>query len=457
MAPSTPVDQGIPLRAIVIDDDREMRTSCAELLKAFDWEVKTLPGAARLTDTFNEFPADVVLTDVRMPTMNGMDLLRSLKSVADTPPVVLFTAHGDIPMAVEAMRHGAYEFMEKPYDAQRLLSVLRRAAEFYRTQRSADRLRAHLSSLTGFDRVFLGRSPQIVELRRQVMSLLDASTPIMIRGETGTGKRLLARMIHNLGAHADAPFVEVNCAQIVPEHAVEMLCGVENVSTGMLDEIGMGTLFGSEIAVCPQENQVKLLQLAETGTYLPIGASTSRVYRGRFITSTNADIEASLAEGAFRSDLYYRLSGLTLHVPPLRERLEDVPILFASFLEEFAKTYAERVPGLGTDGIAALLAHEWRGNVRELRQVAERWVLRRRVNRDVSVEEAIGAGIVARPKPITLREATAVFEADMIFRAIVRSNGRMDEVADSLGIPRRTLNDKMLKLGISKDAALNTG
>lgn len=441
-----------PWRVLIVEDDRGMRQSLVDLIEAAGWKSEAISRASQAAERLAEFEADVILSDVRMPGMSGLDLLASLDP-DHSPPIVLISAHGDIPMAVEAIQSGAYSFVEKPYEPRRLLTILAHASEQHRMREVNGRLRARLFRLSGLDRVLLGDSSAIVALRRDILDLADSSAAILIRGETGTGKELVARALHDLGARGEGPFLPLNCANITEDTFEDEMFGRSGGSAGRLGASSGGTLFLDEISAAAPGVQAKLLRVIEDRQVLPRGAERPVPVDLRILAATNDDVEAAVAEGRFRADLLFRINTVTLSLPPLRERREDIPLLISHFVADLAKTYETRVPGLGPDDMAALLAHDWPGNVRELRNVAERRVLAARRGSG-SMASAIAPDQEPSDVPPTLREAVAAFEREMIGKAIQANEGRMDAVAEALGIGRRTLNEKIVKLGLDKSALL---
>lgn len=398
------------------------------------------------------FQPDVILSDVQMPGMNGLMLLDALRQT-DAPPLVLMTAHGHVSMAVDAIQRGAFSFVEKPFDSVQLLSLLDQAATRHVLVKSAQRMRERLATLSGLDRIYIGISEQAVSLRHQVLDLADIDAPVLLCGETGTGKELIARALHDLGPRAGLPFVALSCATIPAPDFWATMFGVPGQSPGMLAAAGAGTLFLDEVGACPLEVQAQLLRVLETRTFTPAGDTHDRPLRARIVSATNADLEDGVATGRFRRDLLYRLNPLTLRLPALRGRPADMPLLLTHFTAQFARIYACPCPDLTEPDLAALLVHDWPGNIRELRNVAERWVLscRRGV---VPLAQAIQQVTIGLAVPATLREAVAVFERELLARALIEHDGRMDDVATALGIGRRTLNEKIVKLGLDKAAVL---
>ncbi|MBY4893317.1 sigma-54 dependent transcriptional regulator [Rhodobacteraceae bacterium N5(2021)] len=441
-----------PLRVLIVEDDRAMRQSLLDLLEAAGWRVEALSRADRAEATLATFNADVILSDVRMPGQSGLDFLRSLDP-ASAPPVVLISAHGDIPMAVEAMQAGAYSFVEKPYDPRRLLHILHHAAEQSRMRADNDRLRARLLALSGLDRILIGDAPPVRQVRRDVLSLAEARAPVLLLGETGTGKDLVARAIHDLGPLADRPYVAVNCALLTSERFEAEMFGTADGADGHILRADGGTLFLDEVCACPPEVQSRFLRVLEEGCLQRLGETTSRRFGIRLISATNEDMTAAIAEGRFREDLLYRLNTFTLELPPLRARREDLSVLVTHFMDNLAAVYEVARPPLSPDDLSALMSHDWPGNVRELRSVAERRLLAARRGGG-SMAEAIAPGQAHDDAPETLRAAIAAFERELIGQAITAQKGRMDAVAEALGIGRRTLNEKIVKLGLDKDGLL---
>lgn len=446
------MDKQFDFKVVVIEDDREMRDSLIHLLEAAQWHVTAFSRAQAALDQIAVIDPDVVLSDVRMPEMDGMEVLKTLQAPPFIP-VVMITAHGDIPMAVEAMQIGAYGFIEKPFDPRRLLTALRHAAEQHRMSENTIRLKARLTRLSGLDRLLIGDSEEIKRVRENVMDLCEVETPIMILGETGTGKEVVARALHDLSLRTSGPFVAINCATVAAEHFEATMFGIEGVQKGVLAEAHGGSLFLDEIGACPLPLQAKLLRAIETQEYRPLGSDKAVPVDLRVISATNEDLEQAVQEGSFRSDLLYRLNVFPIHMPPLREHRSDIVLLFSHFLEEFARVYEVQPPNFSAEDVSVLMAHEWPGNVRELRHVAERRVLAARRGRG-SVAEAISPDHDTLEVAETLREAVAAFEKELVAKAIRSHNGRMDAVAEALGIGRRTLNDKIVKLGLDKNALL---
>ena len=426
-------------RVLIIDDDRLMRNSLVDLIEASGWTAKALSRATDAARWIAQFQPDAILSDVRMPEMTGIEMLQTLEGA---PPIVLISAHGDIPTAVAAMNHGAYSFVEKPYDPKRLLLILSHAAEQHKMKESNTRLKERLQQLSGLDRVLLGQTSEMRRLRDTIAMVSGGDAAILIRGETGAGKDLVARAVHDLSARCDAPFIVINAAQMNSNN----LRHIARSAAG-------GTLFLDEICACPSELQPALLRLVEEGEVLDPHDGVPERIDLRIVAATNEDPDVAVAQGRFRQDLLFRLCGFTLNLPNLRARPDDVALLMLRFLQDFAALYDTETPELSETDISVLMAHDWPGNVRELRHVAERAVMMSKQGLGFVQEALAGASLDPASRP-GLREAVAAFERQMISKAIKAQQGRMDDTADVLGIGRRTLNEKIVKLGLDKDALL---
>ncbi|WP_299350968.1 sigma-54 dependent transcriptional regulator [uncultured Shimia sp.] len=442
-----------PYRILIVDDDKAMRQSLVELLTAAGWVAEAVARAELALERLSDLAPDVVLSDVRMPGMSGLELLTDLVQRRAAPPLVLISAHGDIPMAVQAMQDGAYSFVEKPYEPRRLLSILSHAADQCRMQLSNARLKERLFQLSGLDRILLGDTPVVRELRETILDLAAMEAAVLIEGETGTGKEVAARALHDLSPRAGRPFLALNCAALNADSFEAEMFGVEGQTEGRLLAASGGTLFLDEVGTCSLPVQAKLLRVIEDGQILPVGASRPVSVNLRVVSATNVDVDQAVRDGVLRQDLLFRLNTFVLTLPPLRQRRDDVTLLASHFLSDYARVLETPAPELGHDDLAALIGHDWPGNVRELRNVCERRVLAARRGAG-SMAEAIRSDLLPEDVPDTLREAVASFEREVIGKAIKAHEGRMDAAAEALGIGRRTLNEKIVKLGLDKSAIL---
>lgn len=431
---------------LIIDDDREMRTSLTHLLETGGYSAITArDGREGLAVLERKLP-DTVICDVRMPGMDGLEFQRHAAERFPVP-VVLISAHGDIPMAVEAIQNGAYNFVEKPFDPRRLLTLIGNAVRLKRLQDNTRRLENQLAAVTDLEGVLVGDTAQIRAVRRSIYEFAGVGASVLVTGATGTGKELVARALHDLGPGPSAPFVAVNCAVIPPERFEETVFGTAD-APGLMARADGGTLFLDELTAMPSETQSKLLRAVETKTCEPIGAAPIAV-EIRIVSATSEHPEAGV-----RKDLLFRLNTLMIDLPSLADRGDDILLLFRHYQARLSALYETPVPHLSPGDVSALLTHDWPGNVRELQSVVERYVLM--VKRGAgSLPEAI-QGADGAEVPATLREAVAVFERELIAKALLAEGGRMDDAAAALGIGRRTLNEKIVKLGIQKDELFPT-
>ena len=437
---------------LIVDDDKAMRESLIELLEAAGWQAHALSRASAVADKLGDVMPDVILSDVRMPGMSGLELLEGLDPTF-APPLVLISAHGDIPMAVQAIQSGAYSFVEKPYEPRRLLTILRNAAERHQISQTNTRLKDRLFQLSGLDRVLLGQTPEIAALREDILDIAETDAPVMILGETGTGKELVARALHDLGRAPGGPFLALNCAALAADTFETEMFGTDGGPKGRLVAASGGTLFLDEIGACPVAVQAKLLRVIEDKQVLPVGAANPVPVNVRVVSATNEDVQAAITNGTLRQDLLFRINTVILNMPTLRQRRDDLMLLMTHFLREYGEVYEIKPPAIDQDDLAALLSHDWPGNVRELRNVAERRVLAARRGGG-SMARAIRNDQALDDVPDTLRAAVATFERELISKAITTHAGRMDAAAEALGIGRRTLNEKIVKLGLDKEALL---
>ena len=438
-----------PPYVVVVDDDREMRRSLVRFLSRSGCRAVAFQGGEDALSWLQREHPDVVVSDVRMPGMSGLDLLAAMASLRCAPEVLLITAHGDVPTAVEAMKSGAFDFVEKPFQPTRLLDTIRRATAYGRLKRENAALRESLRRMSGLDSILIGDCPQMRRLREDIADIALSDAPVLILGETGTGKELVARALHNLGPRSAHPFVAVNCATI----AMQDLAAETGSIPDAFSDAEKGTLFLDELAVFTPEVQAKLLRVIEpNGTASAPGADAGQP-DFRILSASNRNLDAEVDAGAFRQDLYYRLNTVIIQIPPLRDRGDDIALLYSHFIGHYAELYGVDAPEPTNEDIAALLSHDWLGNVRELLHVAERRILAWRRGRG-SASEAIRKDGVIDDVPPTLRGAVAAFERQLVANAIRRHRGRMDAVAEALGIGRRTLNEKIVKLGIDKSDLL---
>ncbi|WP_287029326.1 sigma-54-dependent transcriptional regulator [Pseudomonas sp. UBA6310] len=432
---------------ILVDDEAVIRQAVGEWLQLSGYAVTLFDNARDCLASLDADFAGVLISDLRMPGMDGMALLQAVRAMDAELPLIMVTGHGDVPQAVEAMRLGAYDFIEKPVDPERLLETLGRALEKRRLVQENRRLRAQVEHGDALESRLLGVSPAIRTLRRQLLALAQTPVNVLLRGETGSGKEMVARCLHDFGPRAQKPFVALNCAAI-PEHLFETelfghesgaFTGAQGKRVGKLEHADGGTLFLDEIESMPLAQQVKLLRVLQEQRLERLGSNQSIAIDLRVIAATKPDLREEVRAGRFREDLFYRLNVAELHLPALRERREDVALLFAHFAREAASRLGREATAPTPLHLAQLLSHDWPGNVRELANAAERHVL--------GLDESPLPATAGEPSLAELMEA---YEAQCLRLALARSGGEIKTAMNLLQLPRRTLNEKMQRHGLAR-------
>ncbi|MCL4150864.1 UNVERIFIED_CONTAM: hypothetical protein GTU68_062614 [Idotea baltica] len=385
-----------------------MRVSLGHLLQSADYDTQLVKSAAEGLVALQTHAPDVILSDVRMPEMDGLAFQKKVREVSHVP-VVLISAHGDIPMAVNALQDGAYSFVEKPFEPRRLLGILKNAIRMKRLIDATNALQDRLAELTDLERVLIGKSDQITSVRDLIFDFALSRANVIILGDTGTGKDTVARALHDIGGKPTAPFIPVNCATIPPERFEETVYGTVEGTGGLMAAADGGTLFLDELDSMPAETQAKFLRAIETKTYQRVGDAEMRSVDLRVISAASPQIEQQVADGTFREDLMFRLNTLVIELPNLAHRGDDILLLFRHYLTHFAQLYELSPPHLTNDDISALMSHPWPGNVREMQSVAERRVLaERRGGGSVRQAKLIARQTTAQNLPRTLREQRAL-------------------------------------------------
>ncbi|MBW7472803.1 sigma-54-dependent transcriptional regulator [Marinobacter sp. F4218] len=439
---------------IFVDDDPHIRQAISQTFALEELPVACFEDAPSALELISPEYEGVVLCDYNMPGMDGLEMLDRIRDVDEAIPVIILTGQGDISTAVSAMQQGAYDFIEKPFDHEELIELLRHALEKRHLALENRRLKAQLRHLARPGPRILGDSPTMQKVMAMVDPVLDISANILLHGETGAGKDALARYIHENSRRSAHNFVAINCGA-VPENLIESelfgheagaFTGADKRRIGKIEHAHQGTLFLDELESMPMPLQVKLLRVLEEQKVERLGSNQVQDVDVRIIAATKADLKALSDQGEFRSDLYYRLNVVKVDIPPLRERKEDIPLLFHHFVLIAAARYDRESVPLDAGQAARLMQHSWPGNVRELRNLAERYVLLGPAALDGNAGDGT-ANVAGRQ---TLTEMMDGFERSAIISALNACHGSIKDTMVQLGIARKTLYDKMKKHGLDK-------
>ena len=438
-----------------IDDEQDLRLANEQTLHLAGFAVSLFEKAEDALPKLDTDWPGVVVCDIRLPGIDGLSFLQQTQQLDADLPVILITGHGDISMAVDAMHQGAYDFIEKPFSADRLVDTVRRALEKRRLTLENRNLKHALEAQDVLGPRIIGKTRVMQQLRNTISQLADTDADILLLGETGTGKELVARSLHEQSPRRDKNFVAVNCGAI-PENLIESelfgheqgaFTGAETQRIGKFEYANSGTLFLDEIESMPLPAQVRLLRVLQERSLERLGSNTTIPLHIRVIAATKIDLRAAADRGEFREDLYYRLNVVTLELPALRERREDIPLLFQHFLLVASARYGKEAPAMPDNVSQSLMTFNWPGNVRELRNAAERFVL---------LGDGCGLHMednTLQPcEPMTLPEHVEAFERALIEQALAESGGVIKDTMERLGLPRKTLYDKMQKYGLDKTA-----
>ncbi len=436
---------------MLIDDETEVLASISQTLELEGYEVVAFSSVGDALQRLSSAWPGIVVSDAKMPRMDGLVFLAKAMEIDRDLPFIIITGHGDIPMAVQAMRGGAYDFTEKTADPDQLIGVVRRAIEKRRLVMENRKLRLVLDSDGELERRILGKSGSVDNLRRSVKSLADADIDVLIYGETGTGKELVARCLHEFGARRGASFVALNCGAL-PESTIESelfghekgaFTGAHERRIGKIEYASGGTLFLDEIESMPLGLQIKLLRVLQERVIERLGRNDPIPVDIRVVAATKTDLHAASDSGAFRDDLLYRLNVGQIEVPPLRERDDDALLLFRHFTDLAAARYRKPVPNVDGATTDLILDHRWPGNVRELQNAADRFVL--------AMPLVVKAGsVVDEQSAGTLAERMDRFEKATIRNELKRKQGRVGQAAEALGLPLKTLYLRMQKYRLSR-------
>ncbi|MBY5973616.1 sigma-54 dependent transcriptional regulator [Ferrimonas balearica] len=436
------------MKIAIVDDEQDMRQSISQWLALSGYDTETFPSAEEALKTLGPDYPGIVISDIKMPGMDGMTFLKKLMGTDSSLPVIMITGHGDVPMAVEAMRLGAFDFLEKPFNPDKMTALAKKAANARRLTMDNRQLRRELSDGGQIMKKLIGTSPVMERLREDILDLGQADGHVLIDGETGTGKTLVAHALHAVGARAGKKFVLLSCAALEEEQLSKRLFGPmqpDDTQLPAVEEARGGTLVLEDIEALSESLQARLLSaINEQGT-----PSETRI-----VAISNLQEQDRTCEDVLRPDLFYRLAALRITVPPLRQRGEDILALFTRLSEQFADEYGCDAPQVTAQEAAQLLQAPWPGNVRQLINVAERAVLQSRRGSGtiasllMSENEEMQPVMTTEGKP--LKEYVEAFERMLIDNTMRRHKGSISSVMEELCLPRRTLNEKMAKYGLQR-------
>ena len=455
------MSEDIKTRLLVVDDEQSIRRLCMTIGNTLGYACIEAESAEAALSRLEVEAPDLILTDLKLPSMSGVELLKQTKTLLPHTEIAIMTGHGSIESAVDAMKLGAYDYIEKPFRVEKMRLLLQRMAEKVRLVTENEFLRERVSTEDNLDGI-IGSSANIQDVLRMISRLKDTRTPVLISGESGTGKELAARAIHFRGAMAQTPFVAVDCGSLVPTLMESELFGYEKGAftgatkskSGLFQSANGGTIFLDEIGELPLEMQAKLLRVLQEKEVRPVGSNEKVNVDVRVIAATNRDLEAAYRAGTFRKDLYFRLNVVTVHLPPLRERRSDIPVLVHHFLDRYAKgSHIQVTPS----AMKSLLNYDWPGNVRELENCIARAVtLGDRQTIDVvdlppAIRSEQGDTAVATAQDAASLSSTALAEMERItiLRVFEQAHGDKALAGKMLGVSRATLYRKLKRYKIA--------
>ena len=449
---------------LIVDDEADIRDLVAGILEDEGYKTRTARHSDEAWSVIESRRPNLIFLDIWIQgsKLDGLQLLEAIKALHPEIPIVMISGHGNIETAVAAIKKGAYDFIEKPFKADRLVLVAERALE----QQALKREIKELKSRAGDADKIVGNSAAAVALRQQIERVAPTNARIMVQGASGSGKELTARSIHQISSRATGPFTVINAATITPERMEEALFGVEATKgkarqIGALEEAHGGTLFIDEIADMPRETQGKILRVLVDQNFMRVGGATRVAVDARIISSTSRDLPAEIAAGRFREDLFHRLSVVPIRVPSLAERREDVPMLIDYFMQQIASGSGLPKRQIAADAMAVLQTHDWPGNIRQLRNNVERLMILASgdPNQEVTAEmlpQDVGASLPPMPNgagserllSLALREAREIFEREYLIAQINRFGGNISRTAEFVGMERSALHRKLKSLGV---------
>lgn len=441
---------------LVIDDEKNIREGLGASLELDGYNVRLAESGEQGLSLMERGDIDLVITDLRMPGIGGEEVIARVKGESPGVPVIVLTGHGSIDSAVEAMRNGAYDFLTKPLNLDRLSLIVRRALAGRELEIRHSTLQAELDARASFESI-IGKSAEMQRIFQVVRKAAPSRASVLVTGESGTGKELIANALHNLSPRRDNPFVKVHCAALSESlleselfgHEKGAFTGAVSRKRGRFELANTGTIFLDEIGEIDQNVQIKILRVLQDRRFERVGGEETLEVDVRVIAATNRDLEREIAGGRFREDLFYRLNVVHIQIPPLRDRKDDIPLLVASFLDEFARDNGKKIIGIDPRARSALYKYDWPGNIRQLRNCIESAVVMcggqeiRLEDLPPSVSGAADNNVIAVPAGITLAEAERI----IIQQNLAKNKGNKSRTADILGIGRKTLHRKLDEYG----------
>jgi two-component system, NtrC family, C4-dicarboxylate transport response regulator DctD len=447
-------------KVMMVEDDQKLGQAYKRNLRRLGMEIENYNSAQKALSCLTRDWPGIVVTDIMMPGMDGLALMKKVKCFDQDLPVVLVTGKGNIAIAVDAIRDGAYDFLEKPVAIESLQKVMEHALEKRRFVLELRRLRAQIASYNESSLTLLGNSQVMERLRKSIQNVADSHSDVLIHGETGTGKDLVARCLHNQSQRREHPFVAINCGAI-PEtifeselfgHEAGAFTGANQKRVGKFEYANRGTVFLDEIESMPLNMQVKLLRVLQERVVERIGSNKLIPIDIRVIAATKVDLKKACDQNKFRLDLFYRLNVIQISLPPLRFHIEDIPLLFHHFVEKYCKNHNTKSPAIPTSQYKKLLEHPWEGNIRELKNEAEKYALG--MTDDLMtgpmINGPMGLTSAMEMEGLTLHEKVSEFEKKLIENELIHYKGDIKKVLLTLKIPRQTLRDKMIKFGFNR-------
>lgn len=451
------LDDHVPAapHVVFIDDDEDLRRANVQTLKLHGMTVDAHGTARSALPALHRDFDGVVVTDIRMPDIDGLQLFNRLRAIDPELPVILITGHGDIATAVQCMREGAYDFLAKPYAPDRLITAILHAAEKRSLVLENRRLRDAAFAVQADEVPFIGATPAMQRIKETLRHIADADVDVLVEGETGTGKEVVATALHRLSRRRHRELVAINCGAL-PETVIESelfgheagaFTGAQKKRVGRIEHASGGTLFLDEIESMPLAVQVKLLRVLESRQITPLGSNEVRNLDLRVVAATKEDLGSPAIRTKFREDLFYRLNVVTIRIPPLRERRDDIPLLFAHYLGHASRRFHRDIPEMPAAINQHVMTHDWPGNVRELAHFAERVVL--------GVLNMPESGATQqKQEALSLPERMESLEAKLIRDALAANQGDIKATLETLGIPRKTFYDKLQRHGIDRQQYL---